>query len=222
MPALPFRFVLFDLDGTLIDPEEGICGSVRYALSTFGIKREAESLTSFIGPPLIDSFREQFGMDDAEAWKAVEAYRVHFAREGVHQNTLYPHVTQLLYALRRAGATVALATSKPEPYARQILFERGIARFFDTVAGATMGGARVEKAEVVAEALARLGNPPTTETAMAGDRKHDIEGARAAGMVSIGVAWGFAPAGEFEAARPTHLARTMDDLGRLLGVQLQP
>ena len=149
-----YKYVLFDLDGTLSDPGEGITNSVAYALAQFGIEvLDRRTLYPFIGPPLVDSFMKYYAMSEADAKRALAEYRVYFRAGGMFENKLYPDTVWLLETLKRAGITLVLATSKPEEFAEQILSHFGIRRYFDTVAGASMDESRNQKADVIAYAL---------------------------------------------------------------------
>lgn len=211
-----YRYVLFDLDGTLTDPQEGITACVQHALAAFGIDEAANQLTHFIGPPLHRSFMECYGFTDAEATEAVRVYRERFGTLGIFENRVYEGVPELLEKLAEAGIVVAVATSKPEPYAVRILDHFDLARHFDVVTGSNMDGSRTDKGDVIREALTRLGQPNKRDVVMVGDRKHDVEGARREGIDAIGVTWGYAPEGELEAAEPTRLASSLSDLYDLL------
>ena len=211
-----YRFVLFDLDGTLTDPWEGITRCVQFALARFGIEEDQENLTTFIGPPLRESFQVRFGMDEAQAEAAVEAYRERFATVGLYENRVFDGVEDMLGKLRDAGTTIALATSKPEEFARIILDHFELTPYFDVITGASMSADRMRKDQVVEEALRRLGNPSPDEVIMVGDRVHDIEGARAFGIDAIAVSWGYAPDEQLPSAKPAHIVDTLDELEGLL------
>lgn len=187
-----FDTVLFDLDGTLTDPKEGITKSVAYALEAFGIHEHPDKLTAFIGPPLIESFMVYYNMDREQAQKAVEKYRERFASTGIFENVLYSDTKEVLESLRAHGKRLALATSKPTVYAEQILEHFGIRAYFENVTGSFLDGRRVRKHEVIEAALNALGcQNARDKAAMVGDRLHDIEGAKAAGIYSIGVLCGY-------------------------------
>ena len=201
--------VLFDLDGTLTDPGEGITNSVAYALRQFGIENtDRTQLYKFIGPPLKQSFMQYYGFSDQQAEEAVAQYRVYFAPKGLFENKVYPGVPQLLAQLRAKGYKLLLATSKPEGFAVQILEHFGLLEYFDVAAGATMDGSRVAKADVIAYALQKAGVTDRTRAVMVGDRLHDVEGAKAQGLACIGVLYGYGDAAELTAAGAAHLAAT--------------
>ena len=201
--------VLFDLDGTLTDPGEGITNSVAYALRQFGIENtDRTQLYKFIGPPLKESFIKYYGFSDQQAKEAVAQYRVYFAPKGLFENKVYPGVPQLLAQLRAKGYKLLLATSKPEGFAVQILEHFGLLEYFDVAAGATMDGSRVAKADVIAYALQKAGVTDRTRAVMVGDRLHDVEGAKAQGLACIGVLYGYGDAAELTAAGAAHLAAT--------------
>ena len=209
------RYFLFDLDGTLTDPKEGITKSVQYALRSFGIERSLEELLCFIGPPLKEQFMTYGGFTREQAEKAVEVYRERFAPIGVFENRAYDGAAELLRSLKETGKTVALATSKPQIFADQIVKKYGLAPYFDLVLGSELDGTRTDKAQVIAEVMRSLGADPD-ETVMIGDREHDIIGAKANGIRSVGVSFGYAADGELELAGADYIVDDMDELRILL------
>lgn len=218
-----FRYCLFDLDGTLTDPREGITKSVRYALSKKGIDEpDLKKLEDFIGPPLRESFRIKYGMSEEEAKEAVTFYRERFAPIGVLENRIYEGIPELLAALSERGVKIAIASSKPTVFVNRILEHFGIADYFDVVVGSELDGRRDAKEAVVEEALRRLGildlaeQDKKTCCAMIGDRKFDIQGAKAHGLTGIGVRFGFAAEGELEAEGADYIAETVEQLQQYL------
>jgi phosphoglycolate phosphatase len=212
-----YQYILFDLDGTLTDPGVGIINSVRYALHQYGLDGDPEFLRRFIGPPLIDSFMEYYGFTEEQAREAVEYYREYYRTSGIIENQVYPGIPQLLKTLDERGKKLVLATSKPTAFARQVLAHFQIDRYFadKLVIGSYLDGRRTNKAEVIAAALALL--PPEKEkTVMVGDRKFDIEGARANGIAAIAVTFGYGERAELEAAGPTYFAHTVPELLAML------
>lgn len=209
--------VLFDLDGTLTDPGEGITNSVAYALRQYGIEvPDRTALYKFIGPPLKDSFMEYYGFSAAQAEEAVAHYRDYFAPKGMLENRVYPGVPELLAAVRASGRRVLLATSKPEAFAVKILEHFGLAQYFDGTCGASMDSSRSSKAAVVAYALAQAGVTDPRRAVMVGDRLHDVEGAVANGLDCIGVLYGYGDAAELTAAGARYLAATPGEVLRYL------
>ncbi|MFQ5699018.1 MAG: HAD hydrolase-like protein [Myxococcota bacterium] len=210
--------MLFDLDGTLTDPSNGIYASIRSALTQLGRPLpDREELRGWVGPPLHRSFRERAGLSGSEAVQAVRHYRAHFEAEGIRQNRLQPGAPEILRKLSSAGVLVLLATSKPRVYAEQILEGFDLHSEFDGIFGASLDAAGAEKGEVVAEALDfALGL--RSRAVMVGDRADDVLAARDRGLPSIGVGWGFAAEGELEAAGATWLVDDMAALARRLGV----
>lgn len=195
-----FRYVLFDLDGTITDPEEGITRSAAYALDAFGIAYTQDKLRKIIGPPLDFSFRTFFGMTQEDALLAVSKYRERYETVGVTENKLIDGIAELLDELTSYGITVGLASSKPEIFCKRILADLGLLQYFSAVVGSELDGRRVAKNEVIAEAVLRLGNPPSDQIAMVGDRIYDLVGAKANGLYVIGVTYGFAEPGELNGA----------------------
>lgn len=213
-----FQYALFDLDGTLTDPKEGITKCVQFALAQQGI-READlnKLTPFIGPPLVDSFMEYYGLSREQALLATEDYRKRFSPIGIFENKVYPGIPQMLEKLKAAGMKLAVASSKPEAFVERILEHFSLRSYFDVVVGSNMDGTRVDKEEVVEEALRRLGENVCHENcAMVGDRKFDVAGAKEHGLTAVAVAYGYALKGELQAAQPDFIARTVRELEAFL------
>lgn len=209
------RFFLFDLDGTVADNGEGILKSAQYALDAFGIHNQPEEeLRRFVGPPLHESFMEFYGFSQEQAFAAVDKYRERYGIKGVYENRLYPGVRGMLERLSQRAA-VCLATSKPQVFARKILEMQQVLGYFQVVVGAELDGSRTDKAEVIQTVLEKLGNPPKEQVVMIGDRKHDIQGTKTAGVESIGVEYGFAPTGELEQAGADWIVPTVEKLEEL-------
>ena len=212
-----YTHLLFDLDGTLTDPMEGITRSVQYSLRHFGIEvTDLCSLTPFIGPPLRNSFREFYDMSDADAEVAVEKYREYYAPKGIFENRLYEGIPELLRDLRAHGATLVVATSKPTRFAEQIARHFGFADDFALISGSTPDGSRDAKADVIRHALATLGIDDPARAVMIGDRRHDVEGAAATGLAAIGVLWGYGSREELQTAKPAFIAEDIPALRQLL------
>ena len=219
-----YTTVLFDLDGTLVNSAEGITKSVAYALSCFGIQADERGLTCFIGPPLIDSFMRFYGFSKEQAGEAVDFYRARYRTKGVYENTVYPGIGEALAALKREGVCTAVATSKPEVFANVVVDDMGLRPFLDGVFGAELddkqlrrSGFRSEKADVIEYALDRLCVCDRSKVLMVGDRKHDIIGAKACGIDSCGVLWGFGDREELTAAGADYIAAAPADIEVTIG-----
>lgn len=208
-----FDVVLFDLDGTLTDPFEGITNSIIYSLDKFGIKVEdKKALTPFIGPPLYRSFTTRCGLDDSDARKAVGYYREYFSEKGIYENTVYPDAAAVLDKLKKADKKLILATSKPEEFAVRILKHFKLDGYFYSVAGATMDASRSEKSDVIKYALEACSAAERKKAVMVGDRKHDVYGAKANAIKSIGVLYGFGSREELRAAGADFIAEKITDI----------
>lgn len=208
--------ILFDLDGTLTASGPGIINCVRHGLAAVGHPGlDDEALRKFIGPPLAESMATIAGLPAAQIPAAIAAYRERFVRVGMFENDVYPGIPELLHQLTAAGRALAVATSKVEEYAERILSHFGLAQHFDVVVGAELDGRRTDKAAVVAEALSRLGRVDG-QPVMVGDRAHDVLGARANGLPSIAVLWGYGSAHELQAAGADDLVATPGQLAELL------
>jgi phosphoglycolate phosphatase len=209
------RLVLFDLDGTLVDSSPGIHASVRSAAAELGLPDPTpEQLRGMVGPPLQDGFALVLGVPVADVLRAVAAYRAHYTAGALLDVTVYRGIRELLAALRNGGATLAVATSKPEPFAVRVLEHTGLLPAFASVHGATLDGAVRHKDQVVAAALAA--HPDGREPVLVGDRTQDVLGAAAHGLPCIGAGWGPAEDGELEAAGAAFVAAAPADVLGLL------
>lgn len=215
-----YQYILFDLDGTLTDPKIGITTCVQYALHKMGIEEpDPDRLEPFIGPPLIDSFREFYGMNEEEAVRAVEYYRERFSTVGLFENEVYSGIPELLARLKKDGRKLAIASSKPTVYVKKILEYFSIYEYFDIIVGSELDGTRCRKEEVVEEALEQLSADDKfkkRDAVMIGDRKFDIEGAKAHQIPSIGVNYGYAADNELVEAGADCVVGNVKELSEVL------
>lgn len=214
------KYLLFDLDGTLTDPKIGITTCVQYALASFGIEEpDLDKLEPFIGPPLKESFMEFYEMDETQAEAAVEKYRERFRDTGLFENEVYKGIPGMLRTLQAKGMHLAVASSKPTVFVERILKHFHIEQYFEAVVGSELDGTRVNKDEVVQEALKRLfkGQPVQREQVyMIGDRKFDVEGARAHGIESVAVAYGYGDVEELTEAKADYIVFSVGELKAFL------
>ncbi len=210
---MSYSYLLFDLDGTLTDPGEGITNSVAYALEKWGIEVSDKSqLYPFIGPPLSASFKKYYGFSEEDALKSVEYYREYFRDRGIFENNVYDGVADLLSSLRERSKKIILATSKPEEFARIILDHFDLTKYFDLIAGASMDESRNKKADVIRYALDMAKVSDRTLALMIGDREQDITGAKKNGIDSLGVLYGYGDGEELDGAGATYIAETVEDI----------
>ena len=192
-----YELILFDLDGTLTNPENGLVKSFSYALSRMGVDcSDTEGLKRFIGPPLFDEWQKVYGFSPEQAGLALDYFHEYFEVDGWCDNVMYAGIPSLLAGLRAAGKRIALATSKPEVFARKILRLFDISRYFDFEAGAYSDRIRDKKWEVLAYAMEQFPKIPKEKCDLIGDRMYDAEGARICGIDAIGVGWGHGSAEE--------------------------
>lgn len=211
-----FKYLLFDLDGTVTDPAEGITNSVAYSLEKFGIHVEDKrNLYTFIGPPLWDSYMRYFGFTREQAEQAVEYYREYYRDRGIYECKLYDGVVELLSKLKSECKVCILATSKPTVFALRVLEHFGLSDCFDFVSGSELDGTRVEKADVIEYALAQRGITERSRVLMIGDRKHDIIGANKAAVKSAGVLWGYGDAKELHDEGADYLLNNFTELEKV-------
>lgn len=204
----------FDLDGTLTDSQEGILKCVRYALESKGINEtDYEKLKRFIGPPLTDAFTEIYGVDEPTANELLQKYRERFSAVGMFENKLYGGIVQMLRALKERGHTLAVVTGKPQVYSEKIADHFGISGFFDAIVGPDLSNTEEGKASLISRALELTG---AKNAVMIGDRRFDIEGAKANNIPSVAVLYGFGTKEELTAASADFCVNSVHDLQILL------
>lgn len=189
-----FSSILFDLDGTIVDSAPGITATLAYTFKQLGLPIPSPAeLVAYVGPPLLDSFRDLAGFNPEQSQHALDVYRPEYLRHGVFNATVYPGVEGVLKAIHASGVPLSLATSKPETPATLILEHYDLLKYFDVITGASEDEVRSAKADVVEVALERLVGigADITHTVMVGDRSHDVHGAAAHGVPTIFVRWGY-------------------------------
>ena len=208
------KVILFDLDGTLTDSAPGITACVQYAREKMGKPEEdADKLRCFVGPPLKDQFMSYAGFSEEEALEAVRYYRERYTKSGMYENSLYPGVEELLAFLKDRGCVLAVASSKPEQFVREILEHFHLTGYFTEIVGAGMDEKRTTKAEVIEEALKRLDMASSRQdVVMVGDRSYDIVGAHECGVQCIGVGYGYGSMEELINAGVTYVADSVEEL----------
>lgn len=211
------RYLLFDLDGTLIDSQEGIFNGVRYAADRLGIDRpDGATLRKFVGPALHSSFQEYMGLSSEDALLAVGYYREFYNPVGHRQCILYPGMEELLEALRSEGRSLAVATKKPEAVSRQIIMELGLEHYFAAICGSDPKETHNDKKHILERAMDQMGVLDKAEALMIGDSWYDCEGARMAGIDSAGVLYGFGDESTMLAHGASAIAPTIPALRQLL------
>jgi phosphoglycolate phosphatase len=210
------RNVLFDLDGTLVDSSLTISTCIDYALVRLGEESVAGvPVTTLIGTPLLDIFRNTFRLTEQQAELAIGHYREHYDRLGQAGSKVYDSVDQVLDDLGRQGYRLFIATVKPTPVAEKVLSDLKLRAYFEGIAGASMGHERREKTGIIAYALEKFDLDPV-QSLMVGDRSQDVLGAKDNGMASIAVTYGFGSRDELDAALPDHIVGHSSEILSLL------
>ena len=212
-----YKYILFDLDGTLTDSAIGITNSVMYALKKYGIEvNDRSQLYKFVGPPLQDSFENYYRFSSEQAKMAIKYYREYFSDKGLFENLVYDGIEDLLQVLKDNKKVLIVATSKYEVFAKQILEHFNLSKYFTYIAGSNLDGTRSKKAEVINYALESCNIIDLSKAIMIGDREHDIIGAKYVGIDSIGVLYGYGDRCELERAGAVFIAATIAEIEKIL------
>jgi phosphoglycolate phosphatase len=213
---MTYSVAIFDIDGTLSNPGNALTESAKYALEMMGIHETDESnLRRFVGPPLEHSFKDYYGFSDEKAQEAVGYYRQKMQRDGVQLTTAYDGTKELLEALHVGGVRLAVVTSKVDYIANEALKVTNLADYFEYVA-AERPGETVKKEVTLARALKELGVVDASSVVMIGDRRHDVEAAKALGIDSIGVLWGYGDQTELSDEGATHIVSHPSEIIKLV------
>ena len=210
-----YKYILFDLDGTITDSSEGIINSVVYALEKMDVNiTDRDVLKKFVGPPLVDSFMKYFGFTKKEAEEGLRLYREYFSEKGIFENRLFDGMDNLLVSLKDAGYVLALATSKPDLFANQVLEFFDIKKHFSHISACPMDESNTTKLDVMRDAIAMVSAEDNSQIIMIGDTSFDVNGAKICGIDSIGVLYGTDTAEELKNA--TYLAKNVEEIRNIL------
>lgn len=213
---MAYQTIFFDLDGTLIDPQNSITKSIQYTLKQFGIHEEIENLSKFIGPPLQTSFQTHYSFTQKQAQQAASYYYEHFQKYGTKEIKRYAGVIELLTKLKAHKKTLCIVTQKNTIITPQILKEQNLDSFFDHIIGVDLQKKPKDKHMLVKEALALYPQNHRESVVMIGDTKYDILGAKANNIDAIGVTYGHGTLEELQESNPTHIANAIDELEQLI------
>lgn len=207
-----YNAVIFDFDGTICDTGEGILKSAKYALEAFGYEvPDYKELTYFIGPPLLVTFQEKFGVDPATADELVKKYRERYTNKGLLESGLYDGIKELLAALKKENIKIGIASSKPQDYVEALLDHFCVKSYFDVICGVSFTADCESKANIISRCVKEL-EIPGNEIIMVGDKSYDIEGAKANFIDSVGVLWGYGSRIEFAQSGAKYVAEKIEDV----------
>lgn len=197
--------ILFDLDGTLTNPKEGIINSILYALKKLNIQESnVNELTNFIGSPLRVSFIDRYKLSENMADQAVNNFREYFSTRGLFENELYWGVTALLKSLSSQNYKLYVATSKPTVFATQILKHFDLDKYFIEITGSNLDNTRLDKTEILSNIVSNH-NLQTNKSIMVGDRKYDLIGAKNNSIKTMGVTYGYGSLQELTLHSPDYI-----------------
>lgn len=213
---MAYQIILFDLDGTLIDPKISITSSVQYALSKFQIDESRDALIPFIGPPLHKSFQKFYGFSEEKSMQAVMYFRKYFLKEGLQNIKVYNGIITLLDKLKKKNKMLLIVTSKSTVGAKKVIAYVKLGKYFDALIGSKLDLSNADKPTLIKEALSLYPEKSKNSFVMIGDRKYDIIGAQANGIDSIGVLYGYGSEEELAKSKPTYFVKTIEELEKLL------
>lgn len=216
---MKYTNILFDLDGTLTEPKEGILNSVRFALGKLGVnENEVGDLMKFIGPPLHASFRDFCGLSGEKVEDGVRYFREYYAEKGINENEIFPGVTEMLEELQKAGVDMFVATSKPTVFAVKVLEQFKIDKYFQYVKGSNLNGTESGKPEIISHIIEKF-KLKKDKTIMIGDRFYDINGAKENGIHSIGVTFGYGSETELKEVGATYVCKSVKEINKIIKKQ---
>ncbi len=208
--------VLFDFDGTVADTGKGIFSSIQYAVECLGFEPlDNETLRRFIGPPVFDSFRREFGIDEEKCRFAVKKYREKYAESGIFQFEIYEGILELFKTLHEAGIKVGIASSKPQNFLIRIVDYLGIGELIDFISAPSADDIPQSKTSLINNSAEAL-NVAKEKMLMVGDRYFDIDGANGAGVESVGVTFGYGSEEELKKSGATHIAGCADEIRNII------
>jgi phosphoglycolate phosphatase len=210
-----FTTLLFDLDGTLTDSQEGLVKCMKYAMEKLGYEMPDDA-QKFLGPPLYQSFAEFLGMNEEQVNEAVKIFRERYSTIGLFENRVYDGIPEMLQRLKDGGMRLMVATSKPRDYAVRILEKFGLLPFFEVVGGAELDGTRNYKHEVIEYVLEKASITDRSSVLMIGDRKQDVLGAHKTGLKCMGILWGYGSYEELHDAGADFIAKTLKEAADML------
>lgn len=207
-----YKYLLFDLDGTLVDTGEGIINSVFYCAEKLNIPNVTYDVAKqFVGPPLVESFIKHFGFDKEKATLCAKTFREYYAKKGKFECQLYDKISDVLYELKSSGFVLFVATSKPTVFATEILNKLQISQYFKEIVGSNLDNTRSKKVEIINYIIDKY-KCNRIECLMIGDKNSDINGAKQAGIDSLGVLYGYGDYKEITESLPTYIINNIIEL----------
>ncbi len=212
-----YKYVIFDLDGTISNPLEGLKNGFRYAFEKMDLKNIDESiLNSFVGPPLQDSIKKHFFQEEDKIWQTVAHFREYYGVKGLYENTMYEGIRELLEDLKREGRDLFVATYKPQQYAEKILEHFGIKHLFDSIHGVSINTHDVGKEVLIERILGEIKGHNKKDVVMIGDTPFDIVAGKKMSVATIGLTYGFGTRMDIENHQPDFIANSVAELRALI------
>lgn len=211
-----YNYIFFDLDGTLINPKDGITTAVQHALKQYNIHEHPDNLTHFIGPPMDKAFQEYYQFNEKQSKEAVQHFRDYYVPKGMFKSEVYNGIVTLLEKLQKENKAVCVVTTKATYQAEKLLAHHKLEKYFQHIIGSKPDLSDTDKTTLIKQALSFFPDKKKSEFVMIGDKKFDITGAKNNGIDSIGVLYGYGSREEIASSKPTYVVNSIEELEKYL------
>ena len=185
------KAIIFDLDGTLLDTSEGVKKAILFVIKKMrlGLLTD-EEMQEFIGPPIYESLKKKYDLDETETIEATELFRCVYKEKYLYEAVTYAGIEDVLIYLKQRGYLLGVATNKRYDYVSPLLEKFDLLKYFDCVQGTDFENT-LKKPDVIRNCMEVLRLKIGDYACMIGDTMQDYEGAKAVGIDFLGVTYGF-------------------------------
>ena len=213
---MKYKYVVFDLDGTILDSHEGICKCFQKALKAYGVEESVDNIKKLLGPPLSKTIITKYGFSKEDGAAAMKIHMKRLKEKGIYECKIYEEIPEMLKNLYDNGIKMAIATNKPEEASVLQLKHLELAKYFDIIVGNNWTQTRGSKGDFIRMAMKHMGVEDKSEVCMVGDRYNDLEGGVENGLDTIGVTYGYGSEEEIVNCKPTHIAKKPSDIADIV------
>lgn len=200
-----YKYVVFDLDGVIVDSHEGICRCFQKALAAYGVEESVENIKKLLGPPLSKTILTKYKFSKEDGAAAMKIHMKRLREKGIYECKIYEGVPEMLKKLTDNGIKISIATNKPEEPSRMQLEHFDLIKYFESVQGNNYTQDRGTKGEFIKMTMDDMGVTDKSEVIMVGDRYNDLEGGVENGLDTLGVTYGYGSKEEIEGCNPTYI-----------------